>query len=90
MKILNRQIISILFLLVLFLGAGCSSQDDYYDEIELNWQEPDSIFNINSEYIAVIGDIQECTILDKMVYYILTYIGMGKLNTHLPVIYNYE
>lgn len=66
----NKYLIYINLLLFLLFLCGCNSQDEPYFSIDEIFQKPDSIFNLDSEYIAVIGDIQEYTVSEDMVEYL--------------------
>ena len=69
-RLISNILATLFFLTTTQIYCGCVLQDEVRQVVELNWQEPDSIFNVNSDYIVVIGDIQEYTVSDEMVYYL--------------------
>lgn len=60
---------ALLFCILLTL-CNCSSGNELLLDNDIEYQEPDSIFNPSSDYIVVIGDIQEYTVSDEMNYYL--------------------
>lgn len=58
------------YVLLSWVFQSCIGEDHFTEEEIIDKVEPDSIFNPGSQYIAVIGDIQEYTGSDDMVFYL--------------------
>ena len=63
--------ISFLLALILHIIAGCKKDELLPEFFVLSKQSPDSIFVDKSVYIAVIGDIQEYTNSNDLLYYLI-------------------
>ena len=61
------------FYFVIFVGClfSCKKNELSPESFFLSQESPDSIFVENSSYIAVLGDIQEYTNSNELLYYLI-------------------
>lgn len=69
---MRRHILFVItYVVLLNISTGCKDKDSLPELFILDQVSPDSIFVENSAYIAVIGDIQEYTNSNELLYYLV-------------------
>ncbi|MDE6410762.1 MAG: hypothetical protein K2K81_11060 [Muribaculaceae bacterium] len=70
MALLNRIFNLIFIILVFVVFAGCQDDEVFMCKVDSHFQMPDSIIKKDSQYIVLIGDIQEYTSTDDLATYL--------------------